>query len=72
MKNGLEKRLAKLRSEYQEGERVLAELESKQANLRDTLLSISGAIQALEEHSKTPQDRDYKPDQNNIREKCST
>ncbi|MBH8556054.1 hypothetical protein I8751_27695 [Nostocaceae cyanobacterium CENA357] len=31
------------------GQKVMADLETKQANLRDTLLRISGAIQILEE-----------------------
>jgi ABC-type transporter Mla subunit MlaD len=35
--------------EYDSGQKMLAELEAKQANLRDTLLRISGAIQVLEE-----------------------
>jgi predicted nuclease with TOPRIM domain len=45
----LEQRLGALRSEYESGQRALAELEQKQAVLRDTLLRISGAIQVLEE-----------------------
>ncbi|NEO62043.1 MAG: hypothetical protein F6J98_17015, partial [Moorea sp. SIO4G2] len=38
-----------LKSEYEAGQKMLAELEAKQANLRETLLRISGAIQVLEE-----------------------
>ncbi len=35
---------------------MMAELEAKQANLRDTLLRISGAIQVLEEElGRVPQ-----------------
>lgn len=49
MKEQLQRRLQSLRSEYAEGQKVLAELEVKQASLRDTLLRISGAIQVLEE-----------------------
>ncbi len=49
MKKQLEKRLAQLKAEFESGQRVMAELETKQANLRDTLLRISGAIQILEE-----------------------
>ena len=45
----LEKRLDQLRQEYGEGQKMLAELDQKRANLRDTLLRISGAIQVLEE-----------------------
>jgi hypothetical protein len=49
VKKQLEKRLAQLKAEFESGQRVMAELETKQANLRDTLLRISGAIQILEE-----------------------
>lgn len=49
MKEQLEKRLAELKTEFASGQKVMAELETKQANLRDTLLRISGAIQILEE-----------------------
>lgn len=45
----LEPRLSQLKSEYESGQRMLAALEDKQHNLRDTLLRISGAIQVLEE-----------------------
>ncbi|AKB18676.1 hypothetical protein MSWHS_1813 [Methanosarcina sp. WWM596] len=38
-----------LRTEFESGQKMFADLESKQANLRDTLLRISGAIQVLEE-----------------------
>ncbi|QLE58032.1 hypothetical protein [Nostoc sp. TCL26-01] len=49
MKEQLAKRLAELKTEFASGQKVMAELETKQANLRDTLLRISGAIQILEE-----------------------
>jgi predicted nuclease with TOPRIM domain len=49
MKKQLEKRLAELKSEFEAGQEMMTELESKQSNLRDTLLRISGAIQILEE-----------------------
>ncbi|MFK0735068.1 MAG: hypothetical protein ACFKPT_30890 [Gloeotrichia echinulata GP01] len=49
MKEQLEKRLAELKAEFASGQKVMADLEAKQANLRDTLLRISGAIQILEE-----------------------
>ena len=45
----LEKRLDQLRQEFASGQNQLAELDQKRANLRDTLLRISGAIQVLEE-----------------------
>ena len=49
MKEQLEKRLAELKAEFESGQKAMADLEAKQANLRDTLLRISGAIQILEE-----------------------
>ena len=49
MKDQLERRLAALRAEYESGEHALADLERRQALLRDTLLRISGGIQVLEE-----------------------
>ena len=49
MKQQLEQRLQSLKSEFESGQKMLAELEAKQANLRDTLLRISGAIQVIEE-----------------------
>jgi len=44
-----EKRISELRDEQQKGQQVLAELEGRAAELRATLLRISGAIQVLEE-----------------------
>lgn len=49
----LEQRLQELRAEFESGQKMLADLESKQVNLRDTMLRISGAIQVLEELSTT-------------------
>jgi uncharacterized membrane-anchored protein YhcB (DUF1043 family) len=49
MRSQLEQRLKELKTEFQAGQRMVAELEAKQANLRDSLLRISGAIQVLEE-----------------------
>lgn len=42
-------RLQSLKAEFEAGQKLAAELEAKQANLRTTLLRISGAIQVLEE-----------------------
>ncbi|WP_293067920.1 MULTISPECIES: hypothetical protein [unclassified Moorena] len=47
MKEKLEQRLKSLKSEYEAGQKMLAELEAKQANLRETLLRISGRVIAL-------------------------
>ena len=49
MKDQLQERLQSLKTEYEAGQKVLAEFEAKQASVRDTLLRISGAIQVLEE-----------------------
>jgi uncharacterized coiled-coil protein SlyX len=49
MHQRLEQRLTELRKEFQEGQRVISELESKLASVRATVLRISGAIQVLEE-----------------------
>ena len=49
MKQQLEQRLEELRTEFASGQKMLADLEARQANLRDSLLRISGAIQVLEE-----------------------
>ncbi|MEB3310774.1 MAG: hypothetical protein VKJ02_11125 [Snowella sp.] len=49
MKEQLEERLTQLKSEFEAGQKMMTELETKQSNLRDTLLRISGAIQILEE-----------------------
>ncbi len=45
----LEQRLQQLKAEYEAGQKMLAELEAKQASVRETMLRISGAIQVLEE-----------------------
>ncbi len=45
----LKARLESLREEFANGEQKLADLNAQTAQLRDTLLRISGAIQVLEE-----------------------
>jgi hypothetical protein len=52
MQEQLENRLKELRDEYTTGQKVMAELQNKQAELHQTLLRISGAIQVLEELSQ--------------------
>ncbi len=49
MKQQLKQRLQELKQEFESGQKVLAELEAKQANVQNTLLRIQGAIQVLEE-----------------------
>ena len=60
MKEKLEKRLAELKAEFDSGKKVMAEYEAKQAELRDTLLRISGAIQILEEEISKENETDNK------------
>lgn len=48
----IETRLNELREEYASGQKVMSELQGRQAELHQTLLRISGAIQVLEEMSK--------------------
>ncbi len=49
MRDRLQTRLQSLKAEYETGQKALADLDEKQANLRATLLRIAGAIQVLEE-----------------------
>ena len=55
MREQLEKRLTELKTEFENGQKMLSELDTKQANLRATLLRISGAIQAIEEMLAEPE-----------------
>lgn len=45
----IEARLAELQREFEGGQKLMRELESKQMEVRDTLLRIGGAMQVLEE-----------------------
>jgi len=49
MRDRLEQRLQQLKSEYETGQKMLAELAEKEAQLRNTMLRINGAVQVLEE-----------------------
>ncbi len=49
MENRIAVRLDTLRQEYETGQRMLADLEGKALDLRQTLLRIAGAMQVLEE-----------------------
>jgi len=49
MQEQIQQRVTQLKAEFEEGQKMLADLETKQTNLRSTLLRISGAIQVLEE-----------------------
>ena len=58
MKDALERRLAELRRELAAGQDQLDRLEQRKADLRDTLLRITGAIQVLEELLASGKTRD--------------
>ncbi len=49
MREQLERRLTELKAEFEDGRKMLAELEARQASIKESLLRISGAIQVLEE-----------------------
>lgn len=49
MKERMEKRLEELRSEFESGQTMMTDLENRRAQIRSSLLRISGAIQVLEE-----------------------
>lgn len=49
MKEQIEIRIKELKTELESGQKMLEELDIKRANLGNTLLRISGAIQALQE-----------------------
>ncbi|WP_327396853.1 hypothetical protein [Streptomyces phaeochromogenes] len=49
MRAEIEKRVSELETEYRDGQRMLADLEAKQADLQQTVLRISGALQVLNE-----------------------
>ncbi|MCU1221075.1 MAG: hypothetical protein JWM08_1235 [Candidatus Angelobacter sp.] len=45
----MSEKLATLEEEYRKGQKMLAELDERRCQIRDTLLRISGAIQVLRE-----------------------
>jgi hypothetical protein len=49
MREQLEKRLDELKAEYDQGEKMLSDLDARREQVRKTLLRISGAVQILEE-----------------------
>ena len=49
MREQVMRRLEELRSELEAGQSLLADLESRQAQVRNSMLRISGAVQILEE-----------------------
>lgn len=61
MKEKLEQRLEELRREYRQGEKMLADLQKQEAELRETMLRISGAVQVLEESLRGPEAEAERP-----------
>jgi hypothetical protein len=61
MREQLEQRVRELKAEQHKGQQMLAELEAREAELRQTLLRISGAIQVLEEMLAGPAVRNGTP-----------
>lgn len=57
----LENRHQDLKREFEAGQRMLRELESKQIEVRDTLLRIGGAMQVLEELLAPPKAPEQPP-----------
>lgn len=49
MKDSVQSRLKQLQSEYEAGQKMLAELDARRQNLTTTLLRIEGAMQVLRE-----------------------
>jgi predicted nuclease with TOPRIM domain len=49
MRERLTQRIEELSAEYKSGQEMLAEVEAKRAELQQTLLRISGALQVLQE-----------------------
>jgi prefoldin subunit 5 len=54
MTEQIQQRIEQLRQELESGQRLLSELDLRRADLRDSLLRVSGAIQALEELTIEP------------------
>ena len=49
MRERIEERLRMLNAEFKAGQEILTDLETRQADVRNTLIRISGAIRILEE-----------------------
>lgn len=67
MQEQIEQRLQQLKIEFESGQKMLVDLESQQANLKTTMLRISGAIQVLEELIAQPEEINI-DDNNHMRE----
>lgn len=58
MRAQIVERLKALKSEYDAGQKMLAELEARRASLANTLLRIDGAIQVLDEMARADERAD--------------
>jgi chromosome segregation ATPase len=63
MREQLLQRLKNLKTEFESGQKQLANLETQANNVRNTLLRISGAIQVLEEELAKSNSENGKPAQ---------
>ncbi|MGV8174347.1 MAG: hypothetical protein ACP5OU_01445 [Methanothrix sp.] len=61
MREQLEKRLDELKAEYDQGEKMLSDLDARREQVRQTLFRISGAVQVLEELLKEEGDTSEEP-----------
>lgn len=61
MKEKLEKRLNDLKTEFEQGEKMLADLDGRREQVSQTMLRISGAIQVIEEMLKEEESTSDKP-----------
>jgi len=66
MKEKIEARLAELRTEFETGQRMLAELEEKWEKLRESMLRIAGAIQVLEEIGGAGRDEEDEKEESHV------
>lgn len=57
MKEQLENRIAELKLEFEAGQKMMAEMDTKRKDLEATMLRISGAIQVLEELLQADQNK---------------
>ncbi|MDP4182077.1 MAG: hypothetical protein Q8942_13435 [Bacillota bacterium] len=58
MKEKLEARVNELKAELETGRKIMDEIEMKRANLGQTIIRISGAIQVLEELMSSDSEKD--------------
>ena len=58
MKQQLEQRLQQLKTEFESGQKLLTDLQTRETEVEKSLLRISGAIQVLEEELGKANERD--------------